>query len=593
MMITWHLSIIVLIEHVVQTTFGEVQQKPTSPEVTLKYGQLRGRSLFFTNIGNTDEFYGIPFAKPPTGDLRFARPVDLDPWLPDTYDLNRRPPVAQCSQPNPYVYYGEDCLYLNVWTPELKRRQGPNLMPVFFFIHGGGNVYGSAMEGAFNASIWSALYDIVVVVPNYRLGAFGFFHANRTDAPGNAAMWDQHFALQWTKNNIASFGGDPNRVNLAGQSAGSASVGIHIVSPLSRPLFKRATMMSGSPFVNPSAEQNIDKSKRLAGLLGCDVNKVIDYVTCLRAVSVEDILNVTMSYPYFTFAPNYGDQLYPVAAPKALTSTPLQAQQLELMSGLDDDEGVYVLFIYCLGIPGFERRSPGIATKQAAKNCIQNSMWHSIKDAAADYYLKNVPDDDSNAIRKAAAKCVGDFIFTCPTYFYSSWFARRIETGHVFSYHLSYATKWSYFCANSDWPVICHADELFPMFGDPLRRPWYYNETDAKYATDLMNVFTNWTFNGIPQTQDMIKWPYYQQMPMTSAATAVTLTPNFNIPTWPSNVNLNPFKKLTVKFKPYFDCDNFWVNHLDIWLPSTTTRQKYRSMEQRTKQWSKRYYYRV
>lgn len=167
-------------------------EPPHRPEVQLKYGRIRGTQLQF-NSTKVNEYYGIPYAKPPIDELRFQKPLEPDNWT-DTLDLPSRTPPP-CSQPDHRIKSSEDCLYLNIWTPARASSTVNQLHPVFVYIHGGGYVYGSAMEQVFNASAWPFLTDVIVVTMNYRLAAFGFFHANRTDAPGNVAIWDQVWVL--------------------------------------------------------------------------------------------------------------------------------------------------------------------------------------------------------------------------------------------------------------------------------------------------------------------------------------------------------------------------------------------------------------
>lgn len=571
-----------------------ILSQDNAPEIQTSRGPIRGRTLQLRGE-LIDEFFGVPFAQPPLGKLRFDKPKEIDSWV-EVRDLPSYPEPAACPQPNQRIYHDEDCLYLNIWAPSISSRaNSSNFLPILFFIHGGGFVYGSAMEAVFNSTAWTVFQDQIMVIPNYRLGAFGFLHANQSDAPGNLALWDQAAALKWTSDNAEAFGGDASKISIVGQSAGSASVGIHVTSPISRPLFQRAVMMSGSPFVNFLPEENIQRSKRLAGYLGCDASDLDnDWLSCMRSKTAQEILNVTHSYPYFHFGPNSDDEIYPIPAPKALTTGQFNGKDLNLLSGLAEDEGTYVVFLYCSRFSGFRRRgNPNETTKQSARDCIRNSIWHAIRDEAAEYYLKNVDGSDGAGLRKAAAKAVGDFIFTCPTYFYSNMFAKRLETGDVYSYHLSYATRYSYFCWDSDWPAICHGDELFTLFGDPFRRPWIYNASDIVYAGDLIDVWSNFTIKGKPWLRNSAtSWPPYQQVPMSTSITGVTVAPMIERPTWPSYIELNPFKQLQVSYRPYKDCDNFWSRHMDIWMPDgQKSKIKYRKMEARGKKWQRRRFY--
>lgn len=199
----------------------------------------------------------------------------------------------------------EDCLYLNVWSPVVDDSQtmvsresidnsrpsgggqiSSKLVPVLFFIHGGGFTAGSASQDTYNATILSAKGNVVVVTINYRLGALGLLYTGCGTAPGNAAFYDQLLALEWVNDNIAYFGGDPSRITIIGESAGSSFVGLHLLSGYSRYLFKNAIMMSGSPLSvigMSSSKVALRKSKNLAKLVGCPLKEVTETVDANEA----------------------------------------------------------------------------------------------------------------------------------------------------------------------------------------------------------------------------------------------------------------------------------------------------------------------
>jgi para-nitrobenzyl esterase len=197
-------------------------------------------------------FKGIPFAEPPTGELRWKAPQPLKNWsgtrkadsfgprcmqLPVFGDMNFRSNGMS-----------EDCLYLNVWTPA---KSGREKLPVLVYFYGGGFVAGDGSEPRYEGASM-ATKGIVAVTVNYRLGVFGFFaHPELTKespnhASGNYGLLDQHAALKWVQENIAAFGGDPKRVTIAGESAGSISVCAQMASPLSKNLIAGAIGESGS-----------------------------------------------------------------------------------------------------------------------------------------------------------------------------------------------------------------------------------------------------------------------------------------------------------------------------------------------------------
>jgi len=218
-------------------------------QVTIENGIIEGN--YDTNTG-LQLYLGIPFAKPPVGDLRWKAPQPLDNWdgVRETKEFGPRP-----MQTNVYGDMvsrsdgvSEDCLYLNVWTPAKRDTKG---LPVLVYFYGGGFVAGDAAEYRYDGESM-AKKGIVVVSPNYRLNIFGFLaHPGLTaespyHASGNYGLLDQLAALRWVKNNIEAFGGDPNRVTIAGESAGSISVSMQMASPLAKDLIHGAIGESGA-----------------------------------------------------------------------------------------------------------------------------------------------------------------------------------------------------------------------------------------------------------------------------------------------------------------------------------------------------------
>ncbi len=191
-------------------------------------------------------FEGIPYARPPVDDLRWVAPQPVEPWGDDALDASAPGPVApQVAIPLfSYDETGEDCLYLNVWVPGMPHPGAAK--PVIVFIHGGANLFGSGSE--YLASRMVAAEDVLVVTFNYRLGIFGAFSFPELPDSGIFGLLDQLMALQWVRDHIAAFGGDPENVTLMGQSWGGLAVTAHLVSPMSEGVFHRAIIQSGVAF---------------------------------------------------------------------------------------------------------------------------------------------------------------------------------------------------------------------------------------------------------------------------------------------------------------------------------------------------------
>ena len=226
------------------------------PIVKTKQGAVEG---LHSEDGKTVIFRGVPYAQPPVGDLRFRRPQEHEPWdgvLP-CKEFPNRCPQADLTQMGFYAkeFYddmvppcGEDCLYLNIWTP--ADASPDSKLPVLFWIHGGAFLHGCGSEKEFDGEGF-AKKGVILVTINYRVNVFGFFghpeleRENPEHVSGNYGILDQLFALGWVRENIAAFGGDPEKITLAGQSAGCMSVQTLISSPLSEGMMRGAILQSG------------------------------------------------------------------------------------------------------------------------------------------------------------------------------------------------------------------------------------------------------------------------------------------------------------------------------------------------------------
>ncbi|CAH0399899.1 unnamed protein product [Chilo suppressalis] len=212
-------------------------------QVKVNEGLLEGERVTSDLVGTFYSFKGIPYAAPPIGDLRFKAPQPVKPW---SGVLSAKQHGPQCPQYNIISKQlengSEDCLYLNVYTPNLE----PNKpLPVMIWIHGGYFCSGNGNDDVFGPE-FLIRHDVILVTLNYRLEVLGFLCLENEDIPGNAGIKDQVAAMKWVKNNISSFGGDPNNITIFGQSAGAVCVTLHCVSPMTKGLFRRAIAQSGT-----------------------------------------------------------------------------------------------------------------------------------------------------------------------------------------------------------------------------------------------------------------------------------------------------------------------------------------------------------
>ncbi|SEO53605.1 para-nitrobenzyl esterase [Duganella sp. CF517] len=255
------------------------------PTVPVK---VTGGAIAGTRDGAMNTYLGVPFAAAPVGALRWRAPQAVAPWKGVKPATAYSPACAQTAVwvSNPK---SEDCLYLNIWAPEKAAK-----LPVIVWIHGGGYYGGTAAQGGFDGANLAG-HGAIVVTINYRLGIFGFFaHPDLSAesphrASGNQGLLDQIAALRWVKDNIAAFGGDPERVAIAGESAGGTSVGAMVVSPLAKGLFQRAIAESGYAAVPRDAGDRSHLDRRRAEAQGLAFARGLGAtdVARLRALSVE------------------------------------------------------------------------------------------------------------------------------------------------------------------------------------------------------------------------------------------------------------------------------------------------------------------
>ncbi|MEK7834507.1 MAG: carboxylesterase family protein, partial [Acidobacteriota bacterium] len=304
--------------------------------VKIANGTLEGVADKTTGIRS---FKGVPFGAPPVGDLRWKIPQPVKNWQgarkADKFG-------ARCMQRNLFGDMNfrangmsEDCLYLNVWTPA---KTGREKLPVLVYFYGGGFMAGDGSEPRYDGESM-ARKGIVAITVNYRLGVFGFMaHPELTKespnhASGNYALFDQRAALLWVQQNIAAFGGDPKRVTIAGESAGSIAVSAQMASPLSKNLIAGAIGESGSIMGALSAaplaevEQN---GVKFAAAIGQDS------LAALRAMPADKLLEATAKSGLPRFSPTVDGYFFP-KDPAQIFAAGTQAR-VPLLAGSNSEE---------------------------------------------------------------------------------------------------------------------------------------------------------------------------------------------------------------------------------------------------------------
>lgn len=389
------------------------QPTPIEPLVRVGSGLLEGERL--EGEPTVHAFRGIPYAAPPIGELRWRPPRPVEPWE-GTRDATGFGPT--CIQPpSRGGFYqreaapeDEDCLTLNVWT---AARTAEERRPVMVWIHGGSLTAGSGRTSLYDGTVL-AREGAVVVTLNYRLGAFGFLAHPALSAESEHAssshygILDQIAALRWVQANIPTFGGDPSRVTIFGESAGSTSVSILLASPLARGLFHRAIAESGAAFQplhplrgdGPRKPSSEEIGERFAEALG--IPDDADAAAAMRAKPAEDVLAAFASDPlfatYWALTPIDGWVL--PAQPSEIFARGEQAD-VPMLLGTNADEGTVFVDYY------FPQEWH--ATAAAYEGFVRATYGEN-----ADAVLELYPAEGDAGARHALARLVGDDVFTFP-----------------------------------------------------------------------------------------------------------------------------------------------------------------------------------
>ncbi|CAJ0951025.1 unnamed protein product, partial [Mesorhabditis belari] len=353
-------------------------------------------------------FLGIPYAQPPIGNLRFQLPQSLNRYRTSPLDATQYP--AACPQARtegipgaldaPCTKQSEDCLYLNVYTPDTTT---PNKYPVMIWIHGGSLAAGCAKEYPYKGAIRNLVSrGVVVVVIQYRLAALGFFTTNTTDFPANRGLLDQIEAFKWVQNNIASFGGNPNLVTLFGQSAGGISISAHTYSPLSRGLFHQAIVESGTIFMSLYGSASNRNSSAITAQNLCQIpqnqfnrGNFGQLKTCMNNISVSAFVAADKA--------DYGNWLI-IRDNNFLPGTPqsLNAQRarIPVMYGSPKDEAALPLYFMMESGVRFEDFNQSFLQRTFMKENVfspyqrnLNAAWNTISQS----YLTNSQANSNNA----------------------------------------------------------------------------------------------------------------------------------------------------------------------------------------------------
>nr|CAD7454741.1 unnamed protein product [Timema tahoe] len=487
-----------------------------SPLVNIAQGSLIG-SVMTSHCGR--QFYAfqsIPYARPPVGDLRFAPPKAALPW---TGVLNATSDVpVMCIQknyllPNPSVSGVEDCLVLNVFTPELNRSRS---LDVMVYIHGGGFFSGTGAT-VYNGPDYLMDKDIVLVTFNYRLGALGFLSTGDDEAPGNLGLKDQVTALRWVRDNIEAFGGNPNSVTIFGQSAGSSCVHYHILSKMSAGLFHRAISQSGTALnVFAWPIDGLDLARRQARLMGCPERNTTELVACLRAADAGDLLDSGDAFHTWSVDPLnvYGPVIENnslTGGEAFLTDLPFslikkrQFNHVPWIQGVVANEGIIraapvVVNATLLSDLNRNLSSLGPEMLQLQRSTRKDqvpSLWKNI----SEFYLAG-----SLPITVERSKAFIE-LYTDRSFVFASHQTNLLhaQAGHapLYTYHFAYRGLYSYSTiftyGNPTDFGVSHCDDLIYLFKTPAFFPAFpEGHQDLKVVDTLVTLWTNFAKYGNP-----------------------------------------------------------------------------------------------
>jgi para-nitrobenzyl esterase len=476
-------------------TAAALPPKPAHPTVTLEEGTLEGKH--FGPAQDAAAFLGVPYAAPPVGDLRWRPPEPVKKWS-GAREAKRFGAACPQLEANwlPHVDWNEDCLYLNVWTPQLS---ATSKLPVIVFFHGGSNVAGYSQSSPLGP-VFSRL-GVVVVSANYRLGALGFLAlpALTAESPhhssGNYGLLDQIQALQWVRQNIAQFGGDPNRVTVMGQSSGAFDICLLMASPLAAGLFQGAIMESGecqSVFNKdiraPIPYNSIFGSGESAGQRFADdlgVGKGPDTLQELRSIPAKKLLEVWTRHPEVRFDVIVDGWIVPEQPARIFAEG--REMHVPVLVGSNADE--WSTF-----------QSPGDpkTLNQYKQALVNDTGEYAGEEFAAYPALKNAD------VPAAYLRVQADW-FAYGAYSLAQAMTRAGQNAYLYCF--------TYADAGNRAPLGAYHGEELDLLSNSFPGDWEHEKAEKSLAEALRGYWTQFAKTGDPNGPGLPEWPAYAARP--------------------------------------------------------------------------------
>ncbi|XP_015520819.2 esterase E4-like isoform X1 [Neodiprion lecontei] len=488
-----------------------------APVVTIPQGTLQGTIRTTNHNRNISAFLGIPYAQPPIGNLRFANPVAADGW---NGSRKANVDLSMCPQTSEDIVLGnEDCLWLNIYTPQFPESTNSALLPVIVYIYGGGFRAGNARSDRYGPD-YLLDADIVLVLPSYRIGPLGFLSTGDEVASGNWGLKDQVLALEWVQKNIKYFGGDPDRVTFVGASSGGACVHLLTLSDATIGLFHKYITQSGSAlatWAHTPRAACASRAFQLGEYVGCFNNTSDSLIDCLRTIDFVDILATQPQFFEWRTYPGliWGPTDEPDIEGAVLTDSPTnlfaagKIRDLPWISGVTRDEGTMFTGDFFDSEEMFQDflENYDFALPRMMSLTYQPDKGSAYVNGIKSYYLNNDLTTNTSVVLANITHAIGDGMFRYPAYdalLQQNSMAKNPQYFYTFNYRGTFSNTYLHHNTTKELGVA-HGDETFYIFApEPQFARLNLNKTTTRRDLEIVDImvqlWTSFATNGTPTT---------------------------------------------------------------------------------------------